>query len=632
MTKPYIKLERDLKEELQSNKFILLLHKQGTGKSLTSLKVVLENYKNGIFMSNTHELNDEINLTYNLTPHNFINLFGADFDKISPELQIKKGLPKCLCNFYDDPDYYLKKLNYFPAEWCSFPDKLEGLLNHCPYIMECKHKALIQTAIRSLDKNNPVYGDYNIMWLMVKAYLDTGMIDTFQKADKPVGILDENILGLCFEQVALQAYSIVSFDKLAKNISGLDRSLRDIYNALKDVFKLIHNYCTFDRNVDIRIKAKKVTEKITELLGSYKVADIMEWNVRFKKVALKHPNRIKKTHNIMNKIIKMLTNNEKDIVEFEKNLFMHKNYTNITLFISKVEKIREIVHGFHKLIFSDALLPTVIKEITTLLQIDEDYKVLHNKNVKVKWREVKVLKLNSDRGVYTKNTLLNLMQDGFSDSFYELVKKVKHIIQFEAERGRNCGLIGSMKIMQHNQFDTNLRKEISPIIEQYDMDVAWDHYGNAEGKNAYSNVDWEIMFGGYNIPEKVRDILTSIVGINFKKLEYLYGPGTLAQFAHRGRALLRPNKVSAYFLSNDIRGVFEQEEDFNDIYQIVYKDLLNEIKNRNGVNTRFVAQFIGLSNPTAIFKMNVLVKEGLLSKELRSIGRGRPSLIWYIEE
>ena len=91
MTKPYIKLERDLKEELQSNKFILLLHKQGTGKSLTSLKVVLENYKNGIFMSNTHELNDEINLTYNLTPHNFINLFGADFDKISPELQIKKG-------------------------------------------------------------------------------------------------------------------------------------------------------------------------------------------------------------------------------------------------------------------------------------------------------------------------------------------------------------------------------------------------------------------------------------------------------------------------------------------------------------------------------------------------------------
>jgi len=467
---------------------------------------------------------------------------------------------------------------------------------------------------------------------MVKAYMDTNMIDAFLEADKPVGIIDENILGLCFEQVSLKAYNIISFDSLAKNISRLDRSLKDVYNALKDIFKLITNYCTFDRDVDIKIKAKKITAKIMELLGSYEIADIKDWNRRFKQVALQHPNRVKKTYNIMNSIIKMLLNHEKDIVQFEDNIFMHKDYSNISLFISKVENIRNIVHKFHKLIFSDALLPTVIKEITTLLQIEEDYKVLHNTGVKAKWKEVKILKLNVERGSYKKNTLLNLMRDGVSDSFTELVKKVKHIVQFEAERGRDIGLIGSMKIMQHNDFDTNLQKEIFPIIERYDMDVAWDHYGNAEGKNSYSNVDWVILFGGYNTPERVRNILSEMVGISFEKLEYLHGPGTLMQFAHRGRPIRRPNEVSLYSLTNDIKGCFPQEIDFKDISEIVYRDLLNKIKENGGVNTRFVEQFLGLSKPRSIFYMNRLVDEGLLRKELRSYGRGRPSLIWYIGE
>ena len=46
MTKSYIKLEKDLKEALESHKNVLIAHEQGAGKTLTSVKVVLEINKN----------------------------------------------------------------------------------------------------------------------------------------------------------------------------------------------------------------------------------------------------------------------------------------------------------------------------------------------------------------------------------------------------------------------------------------------------------------------------------------------------------------------------------------------------------------------------------------------------------
>ena len=160
------------------------------------------------------------------------------------------------------------------------------------------------------------------------------------------------------------------------------------------------------------------------------------------------------------------------------------------------------------------------------------------------------------------------------------------------------------------------------------MDVAWDHYGNAEGKNSYSNVDWIILFGGYNTPEKVRDILTAMVGIDAKKLEYLYGPGTLIQFAHRGRPLLRPDKVSLYSLTNDIKGCFEQEVSFRDIPQIVYKDLLQFIS--EGKTTTQVMHFLNKPNQSTMNILHRLRLHGLVKITQSVIGVGRPTGIWSI--
>jgi hypothetical protein len=635
--KPYIQLAKEVKEALESNKYIFVAEKQGVGKTYTNLVETSNKYKNVIFIGNTHELNDEVNLSimYN-NKLNFkydpaiINLFGKDFDKISPQLQKERGYPQCMCNFWEDPNYYLKKLNYFPSDWCSYPEDRNDTTGHCPYIYGCEHRKMINDAVNTLkrkDHNKNVH----MIWLMVKAYLDTNMIDTFLEIDKPVGIIDENILGLCFDQVNLNAYNIRNFNELADKISKHNRSLREIYVGLRDIFKLIDNLITYDKDVDVKIRAKKITEELETFLQSYKINDIIKWNEKFKQESLKHVGLVKKTFNIMNFFIKMLKNNKENIDEFENYLTMDRDSPNLSLFISKIKRIREIVQKFHKLIFTDALLPTVIKETTSLLEIGENYKILHNKDRKEKWKEVKILKLNNEKlGKYSKNTLLNFLHTDVSSSFHKLIKISKQIIEFESGRNRKKGLIGSMKLFQYNKFSTNLKKELKPIIKNYEMNVKFGHYGNAEGKNIYSDVDWIILFGGYNTPMRTREIESKIFSIDMNKLEHLHGPGALLQFAHRGRPILRPNQVSLYSLTNDIKGCLEQEEPFRNIPQIEYKKLFNYLKLfPEGVKTKVIQNLLKLSNQSTLNILHPLKEKGLLKFE-RVKGQRGQSFVWSL--
>ncbi len=662
MTKPWELLEKGRIDAFDSYKYIFDANVQGAGKTISWISILLNMNRNNALIDNTHELNDEINLSmmYN---HNIkigdspaiINLFGKYFENISPMLQKERGYPKCMCNFFEDPDYYLKKLNFFPDGWCYYPEKiteeelekltdkelgkliLENKKGHCPYVYHCKHKEMIQEAIRSLNlktipnhpnyKKRPKHLNINIIWLMVKSYLETEMIDTFLKADKPIGILDENILGLCFEQVTLDIKSIRKFNTLAQKLVSKNHTLKEVWTPFKNILKLISNYLTFDNEIDIEKKAKEITKAISDFLDSFEIDVIVKWNNRFKEAALKNVKEIKGTYNIMDYFIKMLHDNKKNTENFEQNISIDKDTPVISLFISRVEHIRSIVQRFYKLIFTDAMLPMFIKEMTELLQIGDDYEILHNKNLEATWKEIKVLKLNSMRGSYSRNTLLDLTKDNYSDAFYTLIKHSRNIIEFEAKKDRNIGLIGIKK-----EFKSDVKVSLENIIKKYNSKVYFEHYGNAEGKNAYSDVDWIILFGGYNTPLRVRNIITKIVGIDMEKLEYLYGPGALIQMAHRGRPLLRPGEISLYSLTNEIRGCFDRETDFKGILSIEHENLLRWIVKQGGVTTKEVEEYLDKPNQSVLDILNKLEKEGLVKSVKKSFGRGRPTWFWYIKE
>ncbi len=626
------------------------MYEPGAGKSETAIKVTSEINEYNTFMGDTHRLNDELELNYDLSDHYFVNLFGKGFDKISPELQKKLDYPPCLCNFWEDPDYYLKKLNYLPEYWCRAPEGLREmeklykiapspeynkwksriLKGHCPYILECKHKEMIQDALNSIK----IHSDVNITWLMVKAYLETNMIDAFLSANKPIGIFDENIFGLCFEQIDLNEKSIRSFWELADRLVKNNPSLKEVWTPFKEILKLISNYLTFDRDENLDKKAKAITEAISNFLESFEISVIIRWNYNFKAIALKNVKEIRGTFNIMDYFIKMLHENKQNIEKFKEYLTMDNDTKVISLFISKVELIRKIVQRFYKLIFTDALLPKIVTELAKTLEIDDDeYKILNNTDLKSKFRGVNVYKLNSERGSYSKNTLLNYVRTNLSQAFFDLIEKTKHIIQYQAEQDRNIGLIGSMKLFQSNLYTTNIQKELAPIIKEYGADVSYNHYGNAAGLNAYSNVYWIILFGGYNIPERVRKILSKIVNISMEKVTWLKGPGTLKNYSHRGRPLNRSDVVSLYSLTNDVKGIFEQEKEFYGILELEYKDLVDEIKRHRGVTTSYVEHYLGLSNWSAMRILYRLEGQGLIKKRRMQTGLpGRPNWIWYIPD
>lgn len=356
-----------------------------------------------------------------------------------------------MCNFHSNPDYYLKKLNYLPDNWCSNPDQItqdnidnltekelknlwiENMEGHCPDSFACKHKEMIQSAIKSLkDKNLKV----NITWLMVKAYLETDMIDAFLEVDKPVGILDENILGLVSEQIDLNVKSIRRFYKLGDKIVEHYSYLKEVWIPFKEILKLIDIYLTYDKNEKLELKIKAISKALSDFLSSFEIDVIVDWNNKFKEAVLKKVKFIKGTYNIMGYFIKILNEN-KNNPKFGSIINIDKLTSTISIFISKIERLRNIVKKFHKLLFTDALLPTIVNEVAELLQIGENYVLLQDTKSDIIFSEVKVFKLNSQRGSYSKNTLLNFLQTDIDEvAFGTLIDLSKHIIQFEAERDK----------------------------------------------------------------------------------------------------------------------------------------------------------------------------------------------------
>lgn len=188
-----------------------------------------------------------------------------------------------------------------------------------------------------------------------------------------------------------------------------------------------------------------------------------------------------------------------------------------------------------------------------------------------------------------------------------------------------------MKIFQSGLFSTNIQKELKDTIKEYNANVRYANYGGVAGLNRYSDVDWIILFGSYNIPQDVRRIRSKQTGISEDKLEWIYGPGTLKQMSHRGRTIQRPNVVSLYSLTNMIKGVFPQEEEFFGITEVKYRDLINWIARRGGVKTKDIEIHLNKPNKSVLNILNKLYKEGLLKSVKKSFGRGPPSWVWYVK-
>ena len=86
--------------------------------------------------------------------------------------------------------------------------------------------------------------------------------------------------------------------------------------------------------IDIEVKInKKISEiynKFNEILDSWKIKNIIEYNEKFKEYAGNYTNKIKGINYLINKIIEILSDIEKN-KGIKNNIVMDKKfYTNIT--------------------------------------------------------------------------------------------------------------------------------------------------------------------------------------------------------------------------------------------------------------------------------------------------------------
>ncbi len=612
MTKPWELLEKSRIDALESGYSLIGdVNIQGTGKTYSWSKIILERNINNIILSNNHALLDELYINIdqisNINKFYTYPLWGKKFI-FNPFQQGLYNKPKCLCNYYINHSMF--KLGILG--WWT-----DGFCKKCIYRYDCRHKRNNKELFTLADRK------INKFIMAPKSYIYTDLIDDIiDKFNRLILILDENLLNIMYRQFNLNSDSIRNFNVIVRQMVLFNTELRELYRDIIPIFMAIDNTINYDIGVN------NINTQFNTFIESYDIQDVILWNNTLKQTALNHAGYINNTYNIFNDIINILDDGKVN-GNFSDNIVIDKYRAkpNFTYFINKIDRVREIVNNVYITICTDA---SQREETIKALFPDfaEDFKFLYNQTIKshAKFKSVNIARLgNESYGKYKKNSLINPRTHLITNPFRTIAKETKYIILDEHRNGKNKGLIVAMQeVLKH------LKPLFKPIIDRHNLEIYFDYYYYLKGKNAYSNVDWIVLFGSCNIPEDVREWMHKAWNISLKELEWLFGAGTMIDGAHRGRPLLRPNEINLYVFGNIIRGYFDNERNFYGALRIKYKELLDQIKRRGGANIRYISQFLGKSENTTRDLLNMLLDNGVLKWTRKNIGHGQPQKIWIM--
>lgn len=616
ITKPHIILEDERIAAIKSGyKIIGDGNLQASGKTTEQARISMENNINNIILLNNHFIMDELyNNLRNLLPEFFgkyilYPLFGRDYI-LTPEEQDMYKIPtKCLCSLYKNDNLFkLRQLGLLPDNYCSTCDDYL----YCPHKMQNRELFLAtENKFSTIPK----------LIMAPKSYVYTELIDSIlDKFNKLILILDENILNITYRQYNLTPTSIYNFNKLVNRLSRYNKKLKELYKDLAPVLMAIDNAIRY-----IGVDENNINDKLMEFRGSYNMEDCYSWNGMLKNTAMNKSMWVNNTSNIFNNIINIFNAVKDD--DFSIGISIDRDKEMFSYFDNKIDRIRDIVNRAYMTIMTSSDL-TQQRMLNLFPDFADNCKFLHNITLKEKAqpKNFYIYRMhNMVYGRYKKDTLINPITHITTNTFIELAKESRRIILNEHSNGQNIGLIISMKeVYEH------LKPILSPVALKNDMEVYFDYYFYIEGKNAYNNVNWIILFGSCNIPKRVRDIMHNFWGIDMKDLYFLFGPGQMIQAAHRGRFILRPNEVNLYVFGNIIRGQFKNEKNFYGVLRLKHKKLLNYITKQGGCELVEIEEFMDYARPKVLKILKQLLNEGILRYTLKKRARGRPHKIWQV--
>ncbi|MFW5891095.1 MAG: hypothetical protein ACOCUI_02650 [bacterium] len=621
----------------RNEKIIIFNSICGSGKTRASLEYAKYSKYPTIFFSNSHSLSFEnIKTAFDKFKNPFSDTLLSKNFKLNKDMKkwIKDNLklnrkPDFLCKQCEMNKYMKKSIQkgYLPRNYCK---------DRCKFNSNCLYFKLKSRILK-------VYPNLsNRIIFLVKSYFNTniikGILKQHAKKDVKINIvIDENIIQMLFETIDFEEnrYDIRNYIKYINKVVKGNQELETIWKEIKEFFNVVLNNKKTMKDNGKTLKRTKEYKKqsikdiITTLLQHR--TELIDWNESIKDIIV-HDDSLKSNcyNNYFYRLQKILDdldtyNWKKDSNVIDKRIEVDE-YMKFNYLLKKIDGFMDIINNKYVnkvIINSTDLDKELFKDLTgytdPIYELNDD-----NLHSRIECRRY-------TSGTYNKPILYDQIKHKFRKGYTELLKITKQIIR----RHKNNKII----VIAYKVIINKIKKDLEKFIYQNRIDVKTAYWFNTHGTNQYKDRNIMIQFGNCGISQNIIDLFVRNLNITEEQVRKLYETQEQFQTAERMRSIWKDNPPILYQLCKNKNPNYKYEKTFNKIHEVRYKNFLEELKkypkstfkeclklfnkNRGSTNKDISIQYLRQI-------INEMVDLGILKKEKKSSGRGRPSYIFSV--
>ena len=619
---------------------------QGTWKTGNSLGYSGQNNKITIVWLNTHNLIDEffmdigMNSLYGQLAEdlklNYSVMFGQTFE-LSPFQQRIYELPKYVCSILENINkIYKGKIRY--GDIANLKKSSLLVSNFCNELCPERY-----SCVYNYIKNNTFKGyerDGNYICFVPKAYIHTDFLGQLQnKYSDGTSIIDENTSNLMYNQFTFNPWSIENFiDFMNNKVIFTDPNIdsNSIWDEMEQLFDKIRSFIKGRKSLKISQKIINITDDLIDFIEKFDINQVKSWVEEVKQLLLDYNISVHNISNILIPLVEILDEINKigKKSEIVKRINFDYPSKQFAFYKSRMERLQELVSGFKKNIFNDSMIEDqIIQHQFPEIYENQDYSLLKREN-KAPWEKVFILNRNhakDSKRNYSSNPKYELIkkkwkkgENPYKPKFFILLKLLMDVIRYELTQERYSVLIGTFKA-----FEERTMEDIDSKIKSSKLSKDIDHYYAIEGSNLYKKCEYGVLFCSAGKPKRAIKAEHSISGIPINILENIAGKGQMNQFAERLRPRLYPFQKRLYTFSNIVRGMFNNEMNFEGILQYKYDFIINFLAKNGWTPTEEIIELTKKSKSVTRDILKKLRKNGFVKWKTEGTG-GRPLDLWNI--
>ena len=587
----------------------------GFGRTTQWTKILCENGKNTISLLNNHWLQYEsyigiTNGSFNIENYiRLIDLYGK-FKIVDPEIQHNLGYPPCFCNMYESAKnlFNLFRIGCLPIEWC---EKL------CPYNFKCEYE------LKKDECWDKRFVKDNKMFLLPKAYNNTGLVHKLQKYYKDNNFFyDENPFNYLTSDITFGYEHLSRFQQfIYRTLLSLDKTLLSFIKDFSPIVNEMKNSINLSKKITGDERYTNLYDSILTLLESYDIESLMRKFNKIRHTIYNNRKSIKFYKNFYNlfvpfeELLKSI-DGTKEIFEGMKNMMVSENTNSFSYIIDNTKLINENIELSKKFIFGSGFF--YIEDIINKLYPEfDDYISLKLDEHFYPMKETYLFK----SAAYKKNYFYSC--GVIKKPFHSVAKLVKDIIDHILTDEK-------ILIVLFKQGVKELTRKYFPKDEY--SNIFMEYWYNLEGKNIYLDCTSIILFGCAGKPSRLDEIVSQMLGIDIKIVQYHSMIEEMYQAVGRIRPDLFKFLKRAFFITNIKIPQIKEYIVFDTIEDLMIIPYLGtKIEGASSEEILKEVYHDRVTIKTVRKKMKILFENEKIKYYKKSSGVGRPALIWQIK-